>query len=83
MQVLLGTAFDNNNPVVWRLGEKSQENGIYLAMTDSPVPIRFNISDLSTLGEFFIILLEIEDDLKSGFGIPPCQKLQHCLEFGF
>jgi len=49
-KVLMGTAFDNNNPVVWRLGPKSPDSGIYLAMTDNPNPIRFNISDLSTLG---------------------------------
>ena len=46
----MGTAFDNNNPVVWRLGPRSAKDGIYLAMTDNPTPIRFNISDLSTIG---------------------------------
>ena len=33
------------------MGEKSIENGIYMAVTDAPVPLRFNISDLSTLGK--------------------------------
>jgi len=48
-KALAGTAFDNNNPALWRMGEKSIENGIYMAVTDAPVPLRFNISDLSTL----------------------------------
>ena len=47
---LLLTAFDNNNPALWRIGKANQEEGIYLAVTDAPVPIRFNISDLSTMG---------------------------------
>jgi hypothetical protein len=28
----------------------SAEEGIYLAVTDAPTPVRFNITDLSTLG---------------------------------
>jgi len=44
------TAFDNNNPALWRIGQKNINDGIYLAVTDAPVPIRFNISDLSTVG---------------------------------
>ena len=55
VQVVASTAFDNNNPTIWRLGDKSVESGIYLAMTDAHVPLRFNISDLSTIGEIFII----------------------------
>ena len=47
---LLLTAFDNNNPALWRIGKDNLEEGIYLAVTDAPVPLRFNISDLSTLG---------------------------------
>ena len=47
---LLLTAFDNNNPALWRIGQANEEEGIYLAVTDAPVPIRFNISDLSTMG---------------------------------
>ena len=45
-----GTAFDNYNPVVWRFGEKNKENGIYMALTDSPGGMQFNITDLSTKG---------------------------------
>ena len=48
---MTGTAFDNNNPALWRMGEKSVENGIYMAVTDAPVPVRFNITDLSTIGK--------------------------------
>ena len=47
---ITGTAFDTNNPAVWRIGDKSVENGIYMAVTDAPVPVQFNISDLSTIG---------------------------------
>jgi len=47
---ILLTAFDNNNPALWRIGKANIEEGIYLAVTDAPVPLRFNISDLSTLG---------------------------------
>jgi len=47
---LLLTAFDNNNPALWRIGKDNLEEGIYMAVTDAPVPIRFNISDLSTMG---------------------------------
>merc|ERR1719325_330603 len=42
--------FDNNNPALWRIGDRSLEHGIYLAVTDGKVATRFNISDLSTLG---------------------------------
>jgi len=47
---ITGTAFDTNDPAVWRIGDKSVENGIYMAVTDAPVPVQFNISDLSTIG---------------------------------
>jgi carotenoid cleavage dioxygenase-like enzyme len=50
-KVLFGDPFGNNNPAVWRIGPK--EDGIYLAVTDSTNPTRFNISDLSTLGNIF------------------------------
>jgi len=39
----------NNNPALWRIGP--QEDGIYLAVTDAKVSTRFNISDLSTIGQ--------------------------------
>ena len=42
--------FGNNNPAIWRIGSKDM-NGIYLAVTDSKVATRFNISDLSTIGQ--------------------------------
>jgi len=44
------SSFDNNNPALWRIGRNNVEDGIYLAVTDTPVPTRFNISDLSTIG---------------------------------
>ena len=44
------TAFDNNNPALWRIGPSSIEEGIYMGVTDGPTPIRFNISTLDTLG---------------------------------
>jgi len=43
------TAFDNNNPALWRIGKKNIQEGVYMAVTDAPVPTRFNISDLSTI----------------------------------
>ena len=39
----------NNNPALWRIGP--QDDGIYLAVTDAKVATRFNISDLSTIGQ--------------------------------
>eukprot|EP00092_Neocalanus_flemingeri_P065782 GFUD01080056.1.p1 GENE.GFUD01080056.1~~GFUD01080056.1.p1 ORF type:complete len:543 (+),score=150.85 GFUD01080056.1:194-1822(+) len=50
---LLLTAFDNNNPALWRIGKDNLDEGVYLAVTDAPVPLRFNISDLSTIGMEF------------------------------
>jgi len=47
---LLLTAFDNNNPALWRIGKDNLQEGVYLAVTDAPVPLRFNISDLTTIG---------------------------------
>ena len=41
--------YGNNNPALWRIGP--QDDGIYLAVTDAKVATRFNISDLSTLGQ--------------------------------
>ena len=46
-----GTAFDNFNPMVWRFGENNLRNGVYMAVTDAPAALQFNISDLSTKGE--------------------------------
>merc|ERR1712012_1194474 len=40
----------NNNPALWRIGS-ADENGVYMAVTDAKVPTRFNISDLSTIGQ--------------------------------
>ena len=54
-----GTAFDNFNPMVWRFGEKDVEKGMYMAVTDSPSALRFNISDLSTMGKFFYCYRQI------------------------
>jgi len=39
----------NNNPALWRIGPENE--GIYLAVTDAKVATRFNISDLSTIGQ--------------------------------
>ena len=38
------TVFENNHPALWRIGKKDIQDGIYFAVTDAPVPIRFNIS---------------------------------------
>ena len=56
-----GTAFDNFNPMVWRFGAKDKEKGMYMALTDSPSAMRFNISDLSTMGKIFIQILHVKD----------------------
>ena len=40
----------NNNPALWRIGS-ADTNGIFMAVTDAKTPTRFNISDLSTLGQ--------------------------------
>jgi len=48
-KITMMNEFGNNNPALWRIGSK--EEGIYLAVTDGKVPTRFNISDLSTLGQ--------------------------------
>ena len=32
--------FDNNNPALWRIGDRSLEHGIYLAVTDGKVATR-------------------------------------------
>merc|ERR1719369_1939266 len=50
---ILRTAFENNNPALWRIGKKDIQEGVYMAVTDSFVPTRFNISDLSTMGMLF------------------------------
>lgn len=44
-----GTAYDNNNPAVWRIGPKDAKKGIYLAVTDSPTSTRFDIDTLDTI----------------------------------
>jgi len=46
-KTVMGTEFGNNNPALWRIGPEN--DGVYMAVTDSKVPTRFNISDLSTL----------------------------------
>ena len=48
-KMFTGDEHGNNNPALWRIGP--QENGIYLAVTDAKVATRFNISDLSTIGQ--------------------------------
>ena len=48
-KTLRGTEYGNSNPALWRIGPK--EDGIYLAVTDGKDATRFNISDLSTLGQ--------------------------------
>ena len=54
MQIFYKTAtmdeFGNNNPALWRIGSKDTD-GIYMAVTDAKVPTRFNITDLSTIGQ--------------------------------
>jgi len=46
-------AFDNNNPALWRMGPKHPHKGIYMAVTDAPVPMQFNITDLSSMGMLY------------------------------
>ena len=41
-----GSAFDNFNPMIWRFGP--EKDGMYMAVTDAPAALWFNISDLST-----------------------------------
>jgi len=48
-KMFIGDEMGNNNPAVWRIGP--QDDGIYLAVTDAKVPTRFNITDLSTIGQ--------------------------------
>ena len=48
-KVMMGTEYGNSNPALWRIGP--QEDGIYLAVTDGKDATRFNISDLSTMGQ--------------------------------
>ena len=48
-KMFTGDEMGNNNPALWRIGQEN--DGIYLAVTDAKVPTRFNISDLSTLGQ--------------------------------
>jgi len=49
-KMFIGDEMGNNNPALWRIGS-ADENGIYMAVTDAKVPTRFNISDLSTIGQ--------------------------------
>ena len=49
--MLEGTGFDNFNPMIWRFGEADKDSGMYMAVTDTPGGMRFNISDLSTMGK--------------------------------
>jgi carotenoid cleavage dioxygenase-like enzyme len=56
---LMMTAYDNNNPGLWRIGPDNKEDGIYLGVTDTPVPIRFNLSSLATLGMQYPPLLPL------------------------
>jgi len=44
-----GTAFDNSNPAVWRIGPADPKKGMYMAVTDSPESTRFDIDTLETL----------------------------------
>jgi len=44
-----GTAYDNNNPAVWRIGPKDAKKGIYMAVNDFATPTRFDIDTLKTM----------------------------------
>jgi len=44
-----GTAFDNSNPAVWRIGPADPKKGMYMAVTDSPESTRFDIDTLDTI----------------------------------
>jgi len=46
-KMTFGTALDNTNPGLWRLG--SPEHPMYVATTDSPILTQFDISTLDTL----------------------------------
>ena len=48
-KIMAGTEHGNSNVQLWRIGP--QEDGVYLAVTDGKVATRFNISDLSTIGQ--------------------------------
>ena len=57
--MLEGTGFDNFNPMIWRFGEADKDSGMYMAVTDTPGGMRFNISDLSTMGKKIFISIKI------------------------
>ena len=46
------TAFDNNNPALWRIGDRSLEHGIYLAVTDGKVATRCSRKHMQARGFF-------------------------------
>lgn len=67
-KTIMGTEFGNNNPALWRIGLGEiitssylqaflsigpANDGTYMAVTDSKVPTKFNISDLSTIEQMY------------------------------
>ena len=44
--------FDNNNPALWRIGDRSLEHGIYLAVTDGKVATRWSRTHMQARGYF-------------------------------
>ena len=45
--------FDNNNPALWRIGDRSLEHGIYLAVTDGKVATRCSRKHMQAYKDFF------------------------------
>ena len=45
--------FDNNNPALWRIGDRSLEHGIYLAVTDGKVATRCSRTHMQASGFFW------------------------------
>ena len=44
--------FDNNNPALWRIGDRSLEHGIYLAVTDGKVATKCSRKHMQARGIF-------------------------------
>jgi len=48
--MVLMKAYDNANPMVWRLGSNNSHTGKYIACSDMPLATQFNIETLETIG---------------------------------
>ena len=55
--------FDNNNPALWRIGDRSLEHGIYLAVTDGKVATRCSVLS-NTHASMMIFLAKVRRSIK-------------------